>query len=114
MALISRRLFLWLAVAALLGSLSVTAQSRQDSPASRRLVERSTPPIPPLARSMGIAGVVRLEAVVAPDGSVKGLEVKGGHPVLVQAAMNAVRKWKWEPAGHESHELIEVKFAGTE
>ncbi len=60
---------------------------------------------------MALAGIVRLEAVVSPDGSVKAVGVKGGHPVLAQAAVNAVRKWKWEPAPHESHEMIEVKFS---
>jgi hypothetical protein len=34
-------------------------------------------------------------ASVISDGSVKGLEEKGGRPVLAQAAMNAVRKWRW-------------------
>jgi TonB family protein len=59
---------------------------------------------------MGLAGTVRVEIVVGSDGAVKAVEVKGGHPVLAQAAVNAVRKWKWEPAAHESHEPVEVKF----
>ncbi len=51
-----------------------------------------------------------MEAVVASNGVVKTVEVKGGHPVLVQSAMDAVRQWKWEPTSHESRELIEVRF----
>ena len=50
------------------------------------------------------------DAVVSPDGSVKETQIKGGHPVLAQAAINSVRHWKWEPAAHESHETVEVKF----
>jgi outer membrane biosynthesis protein TonB len=57
---------------------------------------------------------VKVEALVAADGSVKGVDVKGGHPVLAQAAMNAVRRWKWEVAAHESHEVVELKFSPSE
>ena len=111
MALVSRRSLIWLVLPALLSSLTVSfGQTSQDSAASRRLVERSAPVTPELARRMRIAGVVKIEAVVAADGSVKSVEVKGGHPVLAQAAVNAVLKWKWEPAPHESRQMVEVKF----
>jgi TonB family protein len=63
---------------------------------------------------MALTGTVRVEAIISPDGSVKTVEVKGGHPVLVQAAVNAVRRWKWEPASHESRQLVEVKFDPAE
>jgi len=59
---------------------------------------------------MAIQGVVRIEAVVSPDGSVKAVVIKGGHPLLAQAAANAVRQWRWERASHETHEPVEVKF----
>ncbi len=83
----------------------------QDSATKRRLVSQSAPLYPTLARSMALQGVVKVEAVVAPDGSVKAVNVKGGHPVLAQAAVNTVRQWRWEPASRESHEVVEVKFA---
>jgi outer membrane biosynthesis protein TonB len=60
---------------------------------------------------MALQGVVRMEAIVAPDGSVKTVAVKGGHPVLAQAAVNAVRQWKWQKAVRETIEPVEVKFA---
>jgi hypothetical protein len=53
---------------------------------------------------------VRAEALVAPNGTVKFVDVKGGHPVLVEAAQHAIYKWKWAPASHETRELIEVRF----
>jgi len=86
----------------------------QDSAAKRRVVERVAPVYPELARNMALEGIVKVDALVAPDGSVKTVEVKGGHPVLVQAAANAVRRWRWEPAAHESHEVVEVKFSSAE
>jgi hypothetical protein len=45
---------------------------------------------------------------------VKAVDVKGGHPVLAQAAMNAVLRWRWEAATHESHEVVELKFSPSE
>lgn len=79
--------------------------------AKRRVVTRSTPAYPSMARTMAIEGVVKLDALVAPDGTVKKLDVKGGHPLLAQAAVESVRQWRWEPAAHESHEVVEVKFS---
>ena len=103
-----------LVLLAVLGTVFVTAPSsraQQESTGKRKLVNRFAPPYPSLARSMALEGVVKVDALVAPDGSVKAVEIKGGHPVLAQAAANAVRRWKWEPAAHESHELVEVKFS---
>jgi outer membrane biosynthesis protein TonB len=51
---------------------------------------------------MALEGIVKVDAVVEPDGSVKTVDIKGGHPVLAQAAANAVRRWKWEATNHES------------
>lgn len=91
---------------------SVSAQSRaQESPDGARKILVKTPAIYPiLAQSMNIRGVVKLEAHVAPNGTVKSIDVKGGHPILTQSAVTAVGHWKFEPAAHETKELIEVKF----
>jgi hypothetical protein len=50
------------------------------------------------------------DAVVEPNGTVKAVEVKGGHPVLARVAQNAIYKWRWAPASHETREAIEIKF----
>ncbi len=59
---------------------------------------------------MRIEGSVKADVLVAPNGTVKSVEIKGGHPLLVQSAQNALREWEWEPAPHETHEIIELKF----
>jgi len=84
--------------------------SAQEAEAARKLVSKVSPTYPALAREMHISGNVRLEAVVAPDGKVKSLDIKGGHPILVQAATDAVIRWKWEPAKSESREPVELRF----
>lgn len=86
------------------------AWAQDSAPGGRKVVSRVEPQYPNIARAMNIRGSVRLDALVAPNGSVKSVEVKGGHPTLAQAALDAVRHWKWEPAAHETHELIEVRF----
>ena len=91
--------------------LLTSRSSAQQADSARKLVQRTAAPYPDLARSMGLQGVVKLDALVSPDGSVKEVQIKGGHPVLTQAAVNAVRRWKWETAPHESHEVVEVKFS---
>jgi TonB family protein len=67
------------------------------------MVNRVVPTYPGLAQKMGIAGSVKIEAVVAPNGTVKSTDILGGHPVLAQAAVDAVRRCKWESASHETH-----------
>jgi len=83
----------------------------QESASKRRIVDHKAPPYPPLARSMALEGTVKVEALVASDGKVKAVNIKGGHPVLAQAAAKAVQQWRWEAAGHDSREEVEVKFA---
>jgi TonB family protein len=93
----------------LLGS-TAHSQSPPDADARRRIVQRSAPPYPALARNMALQGVVRLEVVVAPEGTVKTVAIRGGHPVLAQAAANTVRQWRWERASHDTTEPVEIKF----
>lgn len=83
----------------------------QQASSGRKLVERTAPAYPALARNMALQGLVKVDALVSPDGTVKSVEIKGGHPVLAQAAASTVRRWKWEPADRETHELVELRFS---
>jgi TonB family protein len=83
---------------------------QEQSESVRKIVNRVSPQYPEIARTMNLAGSVKAEALVEPNGVVKSVEVKGGHPVLVRAAQNAIYKWKWAPAAHETREAIEVRF----
>jgi periplasmic protein TonB len=85
-------------------------KQQEQAESKRKLVNREEPEYPPAAKAMRIEGVVRMEVVIAANGTPKAVEVKGGHPLLVRAAVNAVHKWKWAAAPRESRELVEVKF----
>jgi periplasmic protein TonB len=62
-----------------------------------RLIHQTMPLYPPLARQARIQGIVILSAVIAPNGSVEDLRVISGHPLLVPAALDAVRSWRYRP-----------------
>ncbi|MGH9325314.1 MAG: energy transducer TonB [Terriglobia bacterium] len=62
-----------------------------------KAIYRPMPQFPPLARMARIQGTVRLEAVISKDGTIQDLKVISGHPLLVQAALQAVRQWRYEP-----------------
>src|ERR1051325_10044858 len=84
--------------------------SQDDGEAKRKVTSRVMPDYPDMARRMSLRGVVKVDAVVGSNGIVKTVEIRGGHPVLAQAAVAAVRKWKWEPTSHDTREPVEVKF----
>jgi TonB family protein len=90
---------------------AAAAQGQQSSSEIVRPVVRKIPPrYPEIARRMGISGTVKVFAVVAPDGKVKRVEPAGGHPLLIQAAQEAISQWRFAPASAESRELIELHF----
>jgi len=99
-----------LLLAALFTSAPTPTGAQQSAEGARKILVKTPAAYPTLARSMHIHGVVKVEAQVAPNGSVKSVEVKGGHPILAQAVVTAVGHWKFEPAAHETAELIEIKF----
>ena len=61
-------------------------------------VTKLVPPIyPKLARQARVTGTVVLEAIVTVEGKVAEIKVVSGHPLLVQAAMDCVKQWEYEP-----------------
>ena len=86
-----------------------TVQQQQQEPEATRKLKSSVPPdYPELARRLNLRGTARVSATVAPDGRVTSAKELGGNPVLVDALIRAVKKWKYEPAAKET--VVEVKF----
>lgn len=61
------------------------------------ILHRVNPPYPQLAKQARIQGLVRLEGIIARDGSIQQLKVISGHPLLVPAAVEAVKQWRYRP-----------------
>ncbi len=100
--------------AVVLAAVATGAAGAQDSaapPAPRKVLRRALPAYPEIARRMQMSGTVKLMATVAPNGSVKSVATLGGSPLLILAAQDAVRNWKFAPAAEETRELIEVRFS---
>lgn len=72
-------------------------QFRTSSMLQGSLIRRVDPLYPPLARSARVQGSVILAAVIAKDGSIENLKLISGHPMLVEAAIEAVRQWRYRP-----------------
>jgi TonB family protein len=100
----------------LLALVAAVAATFQPMPAvaqgelARKPKTKVAPTYPELARRMNITGTVKVLVVVSPSGSLKDTKVVGGNPLLVNAAMDALKKWKFEPADSESSGTVEFKF----
>jgi len=88
----------------------VGAQTAPNDDIVRRAKSKVQPPYPELARKMNITGTVKIEVTVGPNGAVKEARIVGGHPVLANAALDAAKKWRFEPAGSDSSGIIEFRF----
>jgi protein TonB len=62
-----------------------------------KLLKKVVPAYPPLARQARVSGTVQLIGVIAKDGTIQQLQVVSGHPLLVKAALDAVRQWIYRP-----------------
>jgi TonB family protein len=68
----------------------------QDVQAAK-LISHPAPEYPALAKQARISGLVMLAAIIAKDGTVQELKALGGHPLLIQAALDAVKQWVYQP-----------------
>jgi TonB family protein len=75
---------------------------------ARKLVTHVAPKYPEYLKEHEIGGVVRMTVVVTPNGNVKTVIPIGGNPILLDAAMDAVKQWKYSPA--EATDSFEVKL----
>jgi periplasmic protein TonB len=61
------------------------------------LIRRVEPSYPPLARSARVQGEVVLSAIISTNGDIENLQLVSGHPMLVPAALSAVKQWRYKP-----------------
>jgi len=104
----SKRLYICLAVTLLLLAPICVAQtpdagSPRDLPrigapdAAQHLLKKIDPVYPQMAKVAHIEGNVVLQATIAADGNVIAVKSVSGHPILIQAALDAVRQWRYQP-----------------
>jgi TonB family protein len=80
---------------------------------ARKAIAKPTPRYPEVAKHMKLVGTVKVEIVIGPDGKVKTTNVVGGHPVLIDATLAALKEWKYEPAKTETATTLTFDFRPT-
>jgi len=88
----------------------VLAQKANTDESKRKVKTRVEPKYPDLARRMNVSGKVKIEVVVTPEGRVRKTRVIGGHPLLVNASLEAVKDWRFVPAAEETTLVVEFEF----
>ena len=76
----------------------------------RTLLKRAQPVYPELARRMRVYGQIRLTVSILPNGDVSSVRLESGHPLLVNAAEDAVRQWKYAAAPETTTTSVTVRF----
>ena len=99
-----------LLLVAVVGSRPDRAMGQEQAEITRKVKTKVAPVYPDIARRMSITGIVKLVVVVTPSGSVKSTKVLGGHPLLINAAEDAVKKWKFESGPEETSGVVEFTF----
>ena len=74
------------------------------------VISRVLPDYPPLAQQARIQGVVVLEAVINPQGTVENIKIVTGHRLLIQATIEAVKQWIYRPQPSEVTARILINF----
>ena len=80
------------------------------------LLHRVEPEYPNIAITMHLSGTVQLRAIIGTDGAIQNIQVVSGNPILANAAVAAVKRWRYQPtrlSGKpvEVETLITVQFS---
>ena len=103
-----RKVLMGLALSAALGTY-VPAQSGSEE-GKRKVKTKVAPTYPELAKRMNVTGKVKIEVIITSDGRVKSTRALGGHPLLVQSCIDAVKEWKFATAPEETTQVVEFEF----
>lgn len=76
----------------------------------RKLITRVEPEYPAMLREHGIGGIVRMKVVIAASGGVTQVQLRGGDAALGEAALSAVKKWKYAPANSQTETEVSISF----
>ena len=107
-----RKVMVGVALSSLLGTCAL-AQSSSSEEGKRKVKTKVAPVYPELAKRMNVTGRVKIEVIITPDGRVKSTRALGGHPLLVQSCVEAVKEWKFVAAPAETTQVGEFDFNGN-
>ncbi|HXW15761.1 MAG TPA: energy transducer TonB [Terriglobia bacterium] len=87
--------------------------------AAAKLIHQEAPEYPSLAKTARIQGTVQMEVVIDKDGTVEDIKVLSGHPLLIESALEAVSRWRYQPTYLNGKPVevmteVEINFKLTE
>jgi TonB family protein len=106
-----RKVLVGVALLSVLGTHALSQSVLEEG--KRKVKTKVAPAYPELAKRMNVTGRVKIEVIITPDGRVKSTRALGGHPLLVQACVEAVKEWKFVAAPEETTQVIEFEFSGN-
>jgi TonB family protein len=89
---------------------SAVAQDPASLPPAPPVLNNIQPTYPPLAIQARISGVIRCKVTIGTDGTVRSIRILSGHPLLVSAAMEALKEWKFQPPAVQGDYRVEIPF----
>jgi TonB family protein len=107
-----RKLLVGAALASVFATFALAQQPGSET-GKRKVKSKVAPAYPELAKRMNVTGRAKIEVIITPDGRVKSTRAVGGHPLLVQACLDAVKEWKFVAAPEETTQVVECEFSGN-
>src|ERR1700737_5186870 len=98
-----QKVLVGMALSSVLGTYALAQSGSEES--KRKVKTKVAPSYPELAKRMNVTGRVKIEVIITPDGRVKSTRALGGHPLLVQACLDAVKEWKFVAAPEETTQV---------
>lgn len=77
---------------------------------TRKAKSEVKPAFPELARKMNLSSTVKVQVEISPAGTVTSAKALGGHPMFLDSAVEAAKKWRFEPSQEATSQVIEFKF----
>ena len=76
----------------------------------RKVIDQPRPRYPEVAKTFRLSGTVKVQVTIGTDGQIKETKVLGGHPIFVDATLDALKKWRYSPAPAETTAQLEFNF----
>jgi len=101
------RLIQSFSAAILLSAIAAASASGQEA---RKSISKPSPRYPEVAKRLNLVGTVKVEILIGPDGKIKNANVLGGHPILVNSTLDALKDWKYETSKSDTIATLTFEF----
>jgi TonB family protein len=93
-----------------IGTIVLVARMGAQEKTGRKIIKRVEPVYPALAGQLHLSGTVKMVLQITPEGKVTSVHTVGGNAILVAAAEDAAKQWKYEPSPKESSDMVTFVF----